>query len=282
MQNETILIIANTGKTGRRVEQRLQQLGYHTRGVSRHSIIAFDWFDSSTWPAAMAGCSKAYVCFQPDLAIPAAAEIIRAFCKLAGASGIEHIVLLSGRGEQGAQHCENLLINSGLTWNIVRASWFAQNFSEGFMLEAMRARELILPQTFVLEPFIDVDDIAEVAVAALIKANLNNRVFEVTGPRLMSFSDCINEINQATGLAIRLKTVPLQEYLGLLNKSAMPAQMQWLMHELFSNVFDGRNAHITDGVRQALGRDARDFKEYIDNTRLSGVWQLPQQQALTE
>ena len=48
---------------------------------------------------------------------------------------------------------------SGIAWTIVRASWFAQNFSEGFMRELVLSGEVALPAGAVREPFIDVEDI---------------------------------------------------------------------------------------------------------------------------
>jgi len=273
MNNPTTLIIGNTGKTGMRVEQRLQDLGVATRGVSRSSAIPFDWTDPGTWQAALTGMRSAYVTFQPDLAVPGAVDTMAHFVDVAHATGLEKIVLLSGRGEEGAQRAEDVVINSGLAWNIVRASWFAQNFSEGFMLEGVLTGEMILPQSAVLEPFIDVDDIADVAVAALTRDALTNRLFEVTGPRLMTFADCVDAISKATGKTIEMRPVSVDEYIDYLQGQGLPADVQWLMRELFTVVFDGRNASVATGVEDALGRPATDFDTYIDRALASGIWQ---------
>ncbi len=272
MQHETTLIIGNSGKTGKRVEQKLNALGVGTRGVSRSSAIPFDWYKTSTWKAALEGTTSAYVTFQPDLAVPGAVEIIRAFCELAKAVGVQKVVLLSGRGEEGAQKAEQVLINSGLQWNVVRASWFAQNFSEGFMLDGILSGELILPESNTLEPFIDVDDIADVAVAALTRNNLKNRLFEVTGPRLMTFADCIDAISKATGRPIRFTQVTIDEYLTHLKTVGLPEEVLWLMNELFTEIFDGRNASVATGVKEATGKDATDFEGYLKKALAADIW----------
>ena len=145
MQNSPILIVGKTAKTGLRVEQRLQALGYATRGVSRSTSPAFDWEDQDTWRAAMMGTRSAYVTFHPDLAVPTAEQTIRDFVALAAELGLRHLVLLSGRGEDGARRAELVLEEGGLDWNIVRASWFMQNFSENFMIEGILNGELMLP-----------------------------------------------------------------------------------------------------------------------------------------
>ena len=167
MKNSPILVIGKNGKTGSRVKQRLQALGYATRPVSRSTSPSFDWEKPQTWRSAVAGTGSAYVSYQPDLAVPNAEPAIREFMRIATEVGLKHMVLLSGRGEEGAQRAEQVLESSGMSWNIVRASWFCQNFSESFMLEGILAGELVLPAGDTVEPFVDADDIADVAVAAL-------------------------------------------------------------------------------------------------------------------
>ncbi len=272
MKHQTILIIGKNGKTGSRVEQLLQTQGYSTRGVSRSTTPAFDWRNSNTWSAALEGVNSAYVTFQPDLAIPEAEEIIREFVAAAKIAGLEHLVLLSGRGEDGAQRAEQVLQKSGLSWNVVRASWFAQNFSENFMLEGIQNGELVLPASDVPEPFVDIDDLAEVAVAALTRPQLRNRVFEVTGPQAITFKDCVQEIARQTGRTIQYIPIPVADFIDGMKAQGFPKEYQWLINELFTVLFDGRNTPTADGVEQALGRPASSFSDYVKKTAASGIW----------
>lgn len=278
MNHSPILIVGKNGKTGARVNQRLQALGYETRGVSRSTSPSFDWESPQTWAPALAGTRSAYVTYQPDLAVPNAEAAIEAFVKVAADAGLEHIVLLSGRGEKGAQRAEAILKASGLSWNIVRASWFAQNFSESFMLEGILAGELILPAGDIVEPFIDVDDIADVAVAALTRPDYRNRLFEVTGPRALTFAQCIKEISAAIGQPVKYTSIPVDAYIDALNEQGIPDDMQWLLRELFTEVLDGRNSNVMPGVEEALGRPATDFTDYIKKTLSTGVWNFLEQQ----
>lgn len=272
MTTSPILIIGKTAKTGLRVEQRLQALGYSTRGVSRSSSPAFDWEDAGTWRQALEGTTSAYVTFYPDLAMPSAEHTIAEFIALAKDVGLQHLVLLSGRGEQGAERAETLLMNSGLDWNVVRASWFMQNFSEGFLIEGIVGGELMLPAGDIVEPFIDIDDIADVAVAALTKPALRNRLFEVSGPRAMTFAQCVAEISEVAGYPIKYTRVSVEDFLQALRDEGLPEDMLWLMHELFTVVFDGRNSTPATGVEEALGRPATDFSEYLQKVKASGAW----------
>lgn len=272
MKKSPILIIGKNGKTGSRVNQRLLDLSYVTRPVSRSTTPSFDWENSATWASAIKGTKIAYVTYQPDLAVPNAEAAIKKFVQVARENGLEHIVLLSGRGEQGAQNAEKILQNSGMSWNIVRCSWFSQNFSESFMLDDIMNGELILPADDTVEPFTDVDDIAEVVVKTLTIPGHRNKLYELTGPRAMSFAQCVQEISEALGRPIKYTSVPLDDYINALREQGVPEDMQWLLHELFGVVFDGRNSNVMFGIEEALGRPATDFKTYVQKAIASGVW----------
>lgn len=272
MNKKPIVIIGKNGKTGSRVNRGFKTLGLATRAVSRSSTPAFDWEDNSTWRPVLEGARAAYVTFQPDLAVPTAEQSISKFVHLAIELGVEHIVLLSGRGEAGALRAEKVLQQSGIDWNIIRASWFDQNFSEGFMIEGILSGELALPAADVLEPFIDIDDIAEVAVAVLTESHLRNKLFEVTGPRALTFKQCVEEISQALDYPVKYTSIKIDEFVNTLRDLGEPEEMQWLMRELFTVVLDGRNSEVKTGVEEALGRHATDFSEYIQKVIASGAW----------
>src|SRR5262245_20626440 len=202
MSELPILIIGGAGKTGARVNALLRASGIPTRPVSRSTAIPFDWTRPETWPAALAGVSMAYVTYQPDIAVEGATEAIAELSRLARKRGLERLVLLSGRGEPGAQRAEAALQASGVPWTIVRASWFNQNFSEGYLLDGVLAGQVALPAGAIPEPFVDADDIAEVAVAALTEERHANRVYEVTGPRALTFAEAVSEISAVLGRPI--------------------------------------------------------------------------------
>lgn len=275
--NNPILIIGKSGKTGARVEAQLRRRGLATRPVSRSTCPAFDWTCPDTWLLPLQGVKQAYISYQPDLAMPDAETTLRAFIKTARTQGVEHLVLLSGRGEDGANRAENALIESGLRWNVVRASWFFQNFSESFLTESVIAGELTLPVGDVKEPFVDCDDIAEVAVAALTDQTLSNRLFEVTGPELLTFAECVAIISGIAGRHIEYKQVPLEPYLGYLREQGLNEGELWLLRELFTQVLDGRNSYLTHGVEEALGRPPRRFTDFVKTALAVGTWESHQQ-----
>jgi uncharacterized protein YbjT (DUF2867 family) len=274
MSSDTILIFGGNGKTGRRVAERLAAKGKHVRLASRSTSPAFDWTDPSGWAAALDGVEAAYVSYQPDLAVPGAVEAIRNLSKLAVEKGVRHLVLLSGRGEDEALAAEEALKASGAGYTIIRASWFFQNFSESFMLDGIRAGELVLPVDDVREPFVDADDIADIAVAALTEPGHAGKTYEVTGPRLMTFAGAVAEISGGAGRDIRYTTVPVADYTAMLEQAGIPGDYIWLLTYLFTTVLDGRSESLTDGVFQALGRPPRDFSDYVRETAATGIWRI--------
>jgi uncharacterized protein YbjT (DUF2867 family) len=269
------LVLGGTGKTGRRVAQRLQASGHPVRVGSRTGQPPFDWNNPETWAAALRNVNAVYMTYYPDLAIPGAVDTVRAFTAQAVASGVQHLVLLSGRGEEEAQRAEQVVQASGVKWTILRCSWFAQNFSENYLVDAVRSGEVVLPAGDVGEPFVDADDIADVAVAVLTEEGHAGQLYELTGPRLLTFAEAIEEIAKATGRPMRYVQVPPEQYVSALAEQGLPDDFLWLLQYLFTTVLDGRNAHLTDGVQRALGRRPRDFNEYAREAATSGVWGAP-------
>ncbi|AVT35867.1 NmrA family transcriptional regulator [Plantactinospora sp. BB1] len=266
------LVLGGTGKTGRRVAERLTARGVPVRVGSRSGRPPFDWWDRSTWADAIRGVSAAYLSFYPDLAVPGAAETVRSFTELAVRGGVRRLVLLSGRGEEEAQLAERMVQDSGAEWTILRASWFNQNFSEGELLAPLREGELVLPVGDVGEPFVDADDIAEVAEAALTGEGHVGQLYELTGPRLLTFAEAVAEIAGAAGREIRFRTVPVEEYAAMLAEQKLPAEVAALLTYLFVEVLDGRNARLADGVSRALGREPRDFRDFARRAAATGIW----------
>jgi uncharacterized protein YbjT (DUF2867 family) len=272
-QAAPILIVGGTGKTGGRVNTLLKARGMATRPVSRSTTPSFDWTRPEGWAAALEGASMAYVTYQPDIAVDGASEAIAELSRLAREKGLKRVVLLSGRGEPGAQRAEAALQASGVPWTLVRASWFNQNFSEGYLLDSVLAGEIALPAGSVPEPFIDADDIAEVAVAALTDERHANRLYEVTGPRSLTFAEAVNEIAAGLGRPVRYTQIAPEDFVVTL-RAYVPEDIVRLLNELFSVVLDGRNTQVMHGVEEALGRPARDFAEYVRKTVAAGTWSV--------
>lgn len=272
----TTLVLGATGKTGRRVAARLRDRGLRVRAGSRTGSPPFDWDRPESWEPIVRGVESAYITYQPDLAFPGAAEAVRRFARLAVGSGVRRLVLLSGRGEEGARLGEQAVCESGAEWTIVRASFFAQNFSESsYFVEPLRAGVLPFAGGDVQEPFIDANDIADVAAAALMDAKHAGQLYEVTGQRLLTFGEAVAEISAAAGYHMEYVPMTLGEYRSVMVQEGVPAEFAKHLTDLFAEVLDGRNAGVADGVQKAIGRQPRDFKAFAREAAASGVWAVP-------
>ncbi len=272
IDRKPILVLTANGKTGKRVADRLEARGYPVRRASRRGETRFDWNDASTWADALRGVQAAYVVYTPDLAVPEAPPAIKQFTQLAVELGVRRLVVLSGRGEVEAERCEQIVMDSGAEWTIVRASWFNQNFSEGAFTDMVRAGVVALPARDVPEPFVDVDDIADVAVASLTEPGHAGELYEVTGPRLLTLSQAVEAVAQAAGREVVFQRITTEQFTDALTQEGLPTSYIELLNYLMTEVLDGRNANLTDGVQRALGRAPRDFKDYASQVAATGVW----------
>jgi uncharacterized protein YbjT (DUF2867 family) len=266
------LVLGATGKTGRRIVERLKAKGAPVRIGSRSAVPSFDWSNEATWDACLKDVEAVYINYAPDLAMPGATDAIQSLVGKAKRQGVKRLVLLSGRGEAEAQACERIVQDSGLDWTIVRASWFYQNFSEGAFIGMVQGGQITLPAGEVPEPFVDADDIADVAALALTQNEHAGKIYEVTGPRLMTFADIAHDLSEATGREVTFVQVPHDAFVAGVAQSGAPKDVVWMLDYLFATVLDGRNARLTDGVQQALGRKPKDFADYARETAATGVW----------
>ena len=267
----TLLIVNSTGKIGRRVAQQLDAQAIPFRGVSRSTPFPFDWQDKATWPAALEHTSAAFISFVPDLAAPGALAVMESFVVAARDAGLGKLVLLTGRGEIGAVAAENVIRDSGLAWTIVRAAWFNQNFSEGHLLPSVLEGALYMPAGDRKEAFVDAEDLAEVATAALLSDDHNGQIYEVTGPELLSFGEAATQIAAAANRPFQYHPVTLDQFHAGLMQSL---GQEWadLLRIIADETLDGRNAWVGDGVQRALGRQPRNFAHFCATVAAAGIW----------
>jgi uncharacterized protein YbjT (DUF2867 family) len=274
MQN--ILIVGGTGKTGRRIIRRLRAAGRPVRTASRTGgDIAFDLVDPTTWAPALEGVTAVYV-VEPNL--QASGDRIPRFVAEAVAAGVRRLVLLSagGVGEADDRHplkaAEQAVRASGLDWTILRPDWFSQNFSEGPWLPGVLAGTLSLPTGEGRTPFIDAEDIAEVASAALTEDHHRGRIYQLTGPRAISFGEAADLIGKATGRTIRYADVAPEAHIERQVANGIPPDIARLLTGILVAIRDGSAPEATDGVERALGRAARPFEDYVTETAATGLW----------
>lgn len=271
-QASNILVIGGTGKTGRRVVERLKTRDIPVKIGSRAGEPPFDWENPETWAGAIDGMDAVYITFQPDLAVPGARRAIEGFTSQAVKGGIQKMVLLSGRGEKEAELCEQVVMNAGADWTIIRASWFNQNFSESFFLDSILAGHVALPRGEALVPYVDADDIADVVVEALLDDKHIGQTYELTGPRQLTFKQVTEEISNVINGGIQFSSITMEEYAKMLRENQVPEDYIWLINYLFTEVLVEKNSSVSNDIQKVLGRKAKDFAEYARETASTGIW----------
>ncbi|GAA2254467.1 NmrA family transcriptional regulator [Streptomyces ruber] len=271
-----VLVIGATGKTGRHVVTHLRRLGADVRAVARGTTpVRFDWFDESTWPAAVSGARAAYLV---DAQNEHAADRLRAFVAFAAGHGLTRLVLLSARGwadsgEPGMLATEEALRGSGDAWTILRPTWFMQGFTEDDLLRApVRAGTVRLPAGDGAEPFVDARDVAEVAATVLTQGGHEGVVHALSGPRALPLAEAVDTIARATGRPVRYHAVTADEYVADLTGRGVPEGDARFVARLFTWIRDGEDAHLSSGVQDVLGRAPRDFTDFVAEAAATGVW----------
>lgn len=273
MANE-ILVLGATGKTGKRVAGKLQKIGISIRAGSRSGTPPFDWDKPGNWAAVLDGVQNVYITYYPDFVSPGAMEKIQRFVDATRNSGVKQLVFLSGRGAKEAEQAERLVIDSGLRWTVVRASWFMQNFSEFFFLDNILGGRLVVPNHKALEPFVDLEDLTDVVVEALTDDKHNGKIYELTGPELLSFKDATRMISEAINRPVVYEEVDMDAYANILRVYKVPEDIIWLMQYLFAEELDGRNESITHDIEEVIGRKPTTFREYVAKANQTGVWNI--------
>lgn len=276
MSNDTTLVLGATGKTGRRVAARLRLRGAPVRAASRSSRAHFDWSERSGWGPVLHDIAAVYV-VPPSVPGPVHELVARA-----EAAGVRHLVLLSGRGSDtwgdspfglDMRSAEDAVRGSALEWTVLRASNFDQNFDEDLFHAPLVAGELALPAGGVPEPFVDLEDVADVAAAVLTEPGPHaGRTYELTGPRGVTFAEAAELISRATDLPITYRQVSPAEYRAALVDAGLGEGDAHQVAEMFVLMERGLLAGPTDGVETVLGRPPRAFEEYVVRAAAAGAW----------
>ena len=267
-----ILVIGGNGKNGRRVVEKLRDQQHRVISTNRfkeglrENERYFDWNDKNTYAPALKDMSKVYI-VHPDTSMPEAQGQFKELLAKLIEEGVSKVVLLSGRGQESVEKCEGMLRNSPLKWTIVRSAWFNQNFSEGHFLYGIKSGVLPFMAGTVKEPFVDLDDLTDVVVAALIHEIHNGKIYEVTGQELLSFEEAVMMIAAHLGRGIRYELNDKYDYLKLLLNAGLPKAVAGHMVQAFGEILDGRNENIGDGVQKVLGRKPKKFIDFVQSNQ---------------
>lgn len=280
MTQEPVLVLGATGKTGRRLVARLRLHGTPVRAASRTSPAPFDWSAPGGWDTVLHGVAAVYIVPPPTVGP------VHEFVARAEAAGVQRLVLLSGRGADtwgdtsfglDMRDAEAAVRDSTLQWTILRANNFNQNFNEDIFYAPLLSGELALPAGDVPEPFIDIDDVADVATTVLTDPVHHTRVtYELSGPHAITFEEACELISRVCGRSIAYKQVSAEEYTVTLVERGLSEDVAHHISEMFVMMERGLitgTATATDDVAAVLERPPRTFEDYVVRMAAEGVWQ---------
>lgn len=270
---DTVLVLGATGKTGRRLVPRLVAKGVTVRAASRHpgkDGTLFDWDRPETHGPALAGVDAVYL-VGPEM-VEDPTTVTGPFLERAEEAGVTRVVVLSaldvgarhpdGR-ELGYRNVERQVMGSRLDWTILQPTAFAQNFSEGFLLPGiLEASAVVAPTGDGAVAFIDADDIAAVAAAALTEDGHAKAEYPITGPEALTFADAARLISEATGRAIAHQDISSGELTQILQGAGMPTDVVAMVVGTHDAVRNGRAALVTGVVEQVTGQPATTFADF--------------------
>ncbi|MEJ2864420.1 SDR family NAD(P)-dependent oxidoreductase [Actinomycetospora flava] len=274
---EDITVLAGNGKSGRRIAAALRVAGHHVRVAGRRGPVRFDWHEPATWPGVVDGADALYL-VAPD----GAPDPIGPFVDAALAAGVQRIAMISGRGLEhfdgrfgGAMVVGEQAVAATGRGTILRASNFAQGFTEDAFAPGVTAGRLALPAEHVGDAFVDLGDVAAVAARVLTEGGHEGRTYELTGPAVLTFEQAVDVLAAATGRDIRYEALTPDAYAAELRAAGVGEFGVGELGGLFAIMGEGHLASTSDDVPRLLGRPARSFTDWALEQAALGAWTRP-------
>jgi uncharacterized protein YbjT (DUF2867 family) len=273
----TILVTGATGTVGSEVLRRLAgREGINVRAALRDlskraavegpgvEPVWFDYEKPRTFPAA---CQGVDAIFLVAPFTPSGVDQTLALIGAARAAGVRHIVKLSvirSLGDITATRwhaaIDGALKSSGIAWTILLPGAFMQNFVE---TSAPRPDgNMYLPVGDAKAAFIDVRDIADVAVKALTEPGHESKEYTLTGPEEISYTEVAAIMSEVSGRAIRFVNVPEAGARQAMLGAHMPEWLVDVILELNAATRTNHMAEMTSTVQDVLGRPPRTFRDF--------------------
>ena len=281
-----ILLTGSTGKIGKELVQYLMARKREFRVMvrSREAEKAFDGMGirtvhgdferSGSYLDALNGIKQVFLLTNPQ---PDQVRIEGDFLKACRNRGVQHVVRVSAIGANPWAasalirchgRCEAQLEDSGLPWTILRPNMFMQNLAAFMGPTVAKESTLYAPAGEARMAWVDTRDIAAVAGTLLTTQGPPNRIYEITGPQSLTFTEVADHLSTALGRHIAFVNVPdgaaLQAMLGMGMSSWLAEGMITLYHLFKAN---GATALALDTVERITGQPPRTLEAYIQENQ---------------
>ena len=277
-----ILVVGATGPTGSEAARLLLERGEAVRVLTRDrakaegmpalagaEVAVGDSSQPGSADHAFAGVEKVYL-------VPPTAvgwdRMEAALVDAARRAAVRYIVKVSaigvGPGEpsmslsfhwRGEQEVER----SGIAYTIVRGNSFSQNtlFEAATIKAEAKFYDCVGTARFAK---VDTRDIGEVVAKVLTEQGHEGKIYELTGPEALGYTDIAEKLTNALGREIAYVDVSTEERAARLAAAGLP---DWMAAE-FSNIYgrgfygDDGGAYTTDTIQTLLGRCPRSYDDF--------------------
>jgi uncharacterized protein YbjT (DUF2867 family) len=276
----TILVTGATGTVGREVVRLLRAHGDPVRAAvtapetartERGAGVEVVRFERpETYAPALAGVRALFLMRPP--AMVDARQGINPFSDAAVAAGVERVVFLSLLGADRnplVPHAaiERHLRRTGAGWTFLRPSYFMQNLSGVHRDDIRRRNEIVVPAGRGRTSFIDVRDIAAVAVRTRTEPGHTGQAYPLTGGEALTYFQVARILSLALGRRIRYTRPSLAGYVRHMLRDGHPLGFALVTAAIYTVARLGLAATVTDDVRRLLGRPPTTMQQFVRDER---------------
>ena len=234
------------------------------RGIDA-SII--DYNRPESLRAAFHGCEKLFL-LGPNA--PNQTQIELNAVEAAKAVDVRHIVKQSVlRADEEAfalakvhRPVEKAIESSGFEWTFLRSNSFMQNVVT-FMGETIKAEGAFYSASGKARiSHVDVRDIAEVAMKALIESDHEGKAYTLSGPEALTYDELANELSKVLGRSISHISLSPSDLKNGMLEQGMPEEIADRILDLERYYREDQASRLSNDIKQVTGRDPRPFSQY--------------------
>jgi len=275
-----LLLTGVTGKTGGASAQSLLKKGIKFRAIVRNAekaaalkaagveLVIGDVTDRAVLEKALTGVEKALMTMPNG---EKQLDLEKQFVDVAKARGVKHVIKMSSIEATPTATApipkihyasEQYLKQSGLAWTMIKPNFFMQNFlgSGGTIKEQGK---FFLPMAQGKTVMIDTRDIGACVAVVMTTPGHEGQAYELTGPEELGFADAAERFTKVLGRKIEYVHVPMPAYRQTL---ARFLTNEWHLNavcELFQEIADGQDLHITGTVQKITGNAPTSLEQFV-------------------
>jgi uncharacterized protein YbjT (DUF2867 family) len=277
-----ILVTGASGNVGKEVVRLLQERSVPfrigARRADRSDAVKLDFLDTSTYAPALTGCRAVFLLRPP--AVANTKQTLNVFLDVARSQGVAQVVFVSvaGAGDNPIvpHHAveQHLRTGSG-QWTILRPGFFAQNLGDAYRRDIVEDQRIYVPAGAGRVAFIDVRDVAAVAVAALVDpAPHHGQTYTLTGPAAVTFDQVAADLSAELGRTIRYVPASVLGYPAHLRRRGLPWGQVIVQTILHVGLRSGQAEAVDPTLTALLDRPPYTIQDYIRDHRQ--LWAAPE------